>query len=172
MRTWEEKDKRRATRAPPIDELKMRTSRERAHRRTASLPTTIMTDALSRLPADIWHHIIQRISHSECRENIPSIGLTCRFLADATRQHLFHTVKIHNQARCDGLLQFLKGHPHLSSCIRCVFITSKRNRRFEYTPDALWLRSDAGRTLMSHLSLSSESISTLVPGGLDLPRID
>jgi hypothetical protein len=178
MRTWEEKD----TRAPPIDELKMRTSRERARRRAVSLPTTIMTDALSRLPADIWHHIIQRISYSECREmrqeeasfpsDIPSIGLTCRFLADATRQHLFHTVKIHNQARCDGLLQFLKERPHLSSCIRCVFITTKRNRRLEYTPDALWLRSDAGRTLMSHLSLSSEFISTLVLGVLDLPRID
>jgi hypothetical protein len=96
------------------------------------------------------------------------IGLSCRFLADATRPFVFETVKIYSQARCDGLLELLIKNPYLATYIRHVHLVGVPNMPRHWAPNSLWMLSGSGRSLLAFF----DSISTLTLEGLVLTRRD
>jgi hypothetical protein len=138
--------------------------------------------AQSPLPFEIWHDILQDLDRSRrwgpsyvayaqkkiTIKDMGNIGLSCRFLADATRPFVFQTVKIYSQARCDGLLELLAKNRDLATYICHVYLVGAPNMPRHWDPNSLWMLSGSGRSLLPFF----KSIPILTLEGLDLTRDD
>jgi hypothetical protein len=133
---------------------------------------------LSLLPSDVWYDILEGVARSSVydvklgkknTEELANVGLTCRFIAEATRTHLFKAVEIQDQARCDSLLQLLTSNETLSSRIHHLSVVDGEVwARISGSGRGLWIVSESGRALMHRLS----SISTLALVELGLAHLD
>jgi hypothetical protein len=130
---------------------------------------------LPQLPFDLLGYIAKIVGKAfestTCRyaSDLCNLALTNRFFREITLPHLFQSIEIQSQARCDSLLNLMSVNTTLASHIDQVTLRGGGPRERN-----LWFKSPSGRTLMRRVShatiLKLEEINLTLHDVHDLGR--